>query len=138
MTDSNIFEKVSMHVTRGCLVVLINFELVDQAIIEIQKRILERVHSSEVKGIILDLSELEIADSFLGNAIKNIARTAALLGTTTVVTGLKPGVVASLVELEIEFENIQTVLKLEDGFQILTNLMKITDRELDEENKYEE
>ncbi len=139
MDDSNGLGKVSMHITRGCLVVPIQIELTDEAVLGIQRAILQRVHATGVKGVILDLSEVEIADSFLGKAIKNIARMTALLGATTVVTGLKPGVVASLVDLEIELGDIHTVLTLEDGFQILAELTEPDEDEFsDDENEVED
>ncbi len=135
MNDSNY--KVSMHITRGCLVVPIQIELTDEAVLGIQKAILQKVHATGVKGVIVDLSEVEIADSVLGNTIKNIVRMTALLGATTVITGLQPGVVASLVDLGIEFGgDIHTVLTLEDGFQVLAKLIEpLEDESLDEEQE---
>lgn len=114
--------KVSMHITRGFLVIPIQIELTDEAASEIQKAVLDKIHKKGVKGVLIDLSEVEIADSFLGTSLRDMARMAKLLGATAVISGLKPGVAASLVDLGIEFGNIPTVLTMENGFQILTEL----------------
>jgi rsbT antagonist protein RsbS len=133
MDDSN--GKISMHIIQGCLVVPIQIELTDEAVLGVQSAILQKVHATGIKGVILDLSDVEIADAFLGNTIKNIVRMTALLGATTVVTGLQPGVVASLVDLEIEFGDIHTVLTHEDGFKILAELTEPIEDESSEEEE---
>lgn len=139
MDDSNGLGKVSMHIARGCLVVPIQMELTDGAVLGIQRDILQRVHATGVKGVIWDLSGVEIADTFLGNAIENISQMTTLLGATTVVTGLKPGVVASLVDLEIELGDVHTVLTLENGFEILAELTEPDEDEFPEdENEVED
>jgi len=119
MNENTWTGKVSMRITRGFLVVPIQMELTDEAASDIKKAILEKIHQKGVKGVLIDLSEVEIADSFLGTSIRDIGRMAKLLGATSVITGIKPGVAASLVDLEVEFGDLPTVLSMEDGYQVL-------------------
>ena len=116
--------RVAMHTSRGCLIVPIQIELYDEIILRIQKDILERVKETGVKGVIIDVSGVEIIDSFFAQAICDTVRMASMLGAATVLTGLKPEVAASLVDLDIEFKDIQTAMNLEAGFQILEPLVR--------------
>ena len=116
--------RVAMHISRGCLIVPIQIELYDEIILQIQKDILERVKETGVKGVIIDVSGVEIIDSFLAQAIYDTVRMASMLGAATVLTGLKPGVAASIVDLDIEFKDIQTAMNLEAGFKILEPLVR--------------
>ena len=133
--------RVAMHISRGYLIVPIQIELYDEIILQIQKDILERVKETGVKGVIIDVSGVEIIDSFLAQAICDTVRMASMLGATTVLTGLKPEVAASIVDLDIDFKDIQTAVNLEAGFQILEPLVnpKEEPEEIEEpEGKIEE
>jgi rsbT antagonist protein RsbS len=116
--------RVAMHISRGCLIVPIQIELYDEIILRIQKDILEIVKETGVKGVIIDVSGVEIIDSFFAQAICDTVRMASMLGATTVLTGLKPEVAASLVDLDIEFKDVRTAMNLEEGFQILESLAR--------------
>ena len=124
MEDEISLFRVAMQISRGCLIVPIQIELYDEIILRIQKDILERVKETGVKGVIIDISGVEIIDSFFAQAICDTARMTYMLGATTVLTGLKPEVAASIVDLDIEFKNINTALNLEAGFQILEPLVR--------------
>ncbi|RLE37557.1 hypothetical protein DRJ17_06315 [Candidatus Woesearchaeota archaeon] len=124
MEDKISLSRVAMHISRGCLIVPIQIELYDEIILRIQKDILERVKETGVKGVILDISGVEIIDSFLAQAICDTVRMASILGAATVLTGLKPEVAASIVDLDIEFKDIKTAMNLEAGFQILEPLIR--------------
>jgi rsbT antagonist protein RsbS len=119
MEDEISLSRVAMHISRGCLIVPIQIELYDEIILQIQKDILERVKETGVKGVIIDVSGVEIIDSFLAQAICDTVRMASMLGAATVLTGLKPEIAASLVELDIEFKDVWTAMNLEAGFQRL-------------------
>jgi len=116
--------RVAMHISRGCLIVPIQIELYDEIILRIQKDILERVKETGVKGVIIDVSGVEIIDSFLAQAICDTMEMASMLGAATVLTGLKPEVAASLIDLDIDFKDIRTAMNLEAGFQRLEPLVK--------------
>ncbi len=123
MEDKSIHE-VAMHVTRGCLVVSIQIELQDETARQIQGDILKRVETSGIKGVIMDFSTIDIIDSFLAQTIFDTAKMASLLGATTVITGLKSGVIVSLIDLDIDLEGLRTARTLEDAFEELKPIVE--------------
>jgi rsbT antagonist protein RsbS len=119
---------VTMHVTHGCLVVPIQVELSDKAMLEIQAEILEKVSQTGVKGVIIDLTGVDILDSFLAQAIMDTGRMASLLGADTVIVGLKPELVSALIDLGFDFGDIQSAITLEQGFQKLKTIVEPEDK----------
>jgi rsbT antagonist protein RsbS len=140
MEDEISLSRVAMHISRGCLIVPIQIELYDEIILQIQKDILERVKETGVKGVIIDVSGVEIIDSFLAQAICDTVRMASMLGAATVLTGLKPEIAASLVELDIEFKDVWTAMNLEAGFQRLEPFIRPKEEpeEIEKDEKIEE
>ena len=114
---------VSMHITRGCLVVPIQVELRDEVIQATQADILERVRKSGLKGVVIDVSGVSIVDRFIADGLAETARMASLLGATTVLTGLKPGVVSSLIDLGFEGQGLLTAITLEEGLRVLAPIV---------------
>ena len=110
-----------MHITRGCLVVPIQVELHDQVIQAAQADILEQVRRSGLRGVVIDVSGVSMIDRFMADRLAETARMASLLGATTVLTGLKPGVVTSLIDLGFEVKNFLTAISLEEGLRTPRN-----------------
>ncbi len=127
-----------MYITRGCLVVPIQVELYDEVVLQIQAAILERVKETGVKGVIIDVSGVDIMDSFIAKTISDTARMASMLGATTVLTGLKPGVAASLIDLDFELTDIQTAISIEEGFGILEPVVLLKEESEEIEQPTEE
>mgnify|MGYP001598403190 FL=1 len=111
--------RVIMHIARGCLVVPIRNEISDEAMLEIQTEILEKVSQTGVKGVIIDLAGVDFLDSFLAQAFIDTGRMLTLLGAGTVIVGIKRELISALIDLGIEFKDILTVITLEQGFQKL-------------------
>lgn len=124
MEEKTYLSKVVMHITQGCLVVPIQGELYDELVLQIQRDVLEKVKKTGIKGIIIDLSGVDVIDSFIGQAISDTAKMASILGATTILTGFKPEVVISLIDLGFDFGNIQTSLTLEEGFHRLQPIIE--------------
>ncbi len=122
MEEKLYLSKVVMNITHGCLVVPIQGDLYDESVIQMQKEILERVKTTGIKGVIIDLAGVDIIDSFFGQVIYDTAKMASLLGAITLLVGIKPEVVVTLVDLGFEFKDIQTALDLEDGFRKLESI----------------
>ena len=108
-----------MQIVRGCLVVPVQVELYDDVVLQLQKDILETVRETKAKGVILDLSTVDVMDSFIAQTLSDTARMTALLGAKTVLSGLQAGVVAALIDLDVEFQDAQTARTLEEGFRIV-------------------
>ena len=123
--------KITMHETQGCLVVLIQEELSKEAAQRIQKNLLEQVYAKNIKGVVIDLSGVKIIDGTLWEVFSKTARMIKILGFPSVITGLSPGVVASIIDLNLDFSDLTTSVNLEDGLEILT---QSTEQQVDAED----
>ncbi|NMG83826.1 MAG: STAS domain-containing protein [Methanosarcinales archaeon] len=102
------------------LVVTIQAEMSDDEILKLQEDILSRIKEVSASGLIIDITALDVVDSFMGRTLSNIANTADLLGAKTVVVGIRPAVALTLVELGIRIKwNLNTALNLEKGIDML-------------------
>ena len=107
------------------LVVTIQSELSDDEIYALQEDILSRIKDAGATGLIIDITALDIVDSFMGRTLSNIAATAELLGAKSVVVGIRPAVAVTLVELGIRVKwNVNTALNLERGIRLLKRLIE--------------
>ena len=116
--------KVSMYVTKDCLVVPIQEELHMESLHRIQEDILNRVYEKSIKGVIIDVTGVAIIDRLIAQKIFDSARMASLLGAETVITGLRPGTVSSLVDLEFDQGDVTTAINLEGGFRLLEPIIR--------------
>jgi rsbT antagonist protein RsbS len=126
--------KIDMHETQGCLVVPIQEELSKESALLIQRGLLEQVHAKSIKGVIIDLSGVEVIDGNLWEIFSKTVKMVKMLGSPSVITGLSPGVVASIIDLNLDFNDLTTAMNLEDGLEILT---QSTEPETDVENENE-
>ena len=104
------------------LVASVQIQLHDQAAMRFKDDLLQRIYDTKATGLILDLTAMDIVDSFIAKLTGDIAEMAALMGTRVVVSGLQPAVAVSLVELGVELKGVITALNLEKGIQILRRL----------------
>jgi len=101
------------------LVVPIQVELHNSAAAQVQEDIMQNIEETEVKGLLIDVSKLQVVDSFLGRLIGDTAAMARVMGCQTVVAGLQPEVAITLMELGLHLEGIYTVLNTERGLELL-------------------
>lgn len=101
------------------LLVTLQDELNDAAVMEMQEKIAETIEETAARGLLLDVTLLDVVDSFMGHTLNQIAAVARLMGTRTVVVGLQPGVAITLVELGLELPDIKTALDVEQGLKLL-------------------
>jgi rsbT antagonist protein RsbS len=106
------------------LVASVQTALHDQAATRFRDDLLQRIHETKAKGLILDLTAMDVVDSFIAKLTGDIAEMATLMGTRVVVTGLQPAVAVTLVELGVELRGVITALNLEKGIEILRRLDK--------------
>jgi rsbT antagonist protein RsbS len=112
-------------------VVPIQEELSKKAALRIQRNLLEQVYAKSIKGVIIDLSGVKVIDGILWEVFSKTARMVKMLGFPTVITGLRPGVVASIIDLDLDFSDLITAMNLEDALEILT---QSTEPEMDAED----
>jgi len=111
------------------LVASIQVALHDRSAVQFRDDLLQRIYETKAKGLIIDLTAVDIVDSFIGRLIGDVAEMAALMGTRVVVSGLQPAVAITLTELGLELPGIITALNLEKGIAILRRLVKEEDGE---------
>ncbi len=109
------------------LVASVQIALHDRLAEQFRDDLLRRIYETKSKGFILDLTALDVVDSFLGRMIGEIAEMASLMGTHVVVSGLQPAVAITLVELGVELAGVSTVLNLQKGIIALRRLLESED-----------
>src|SRR5215510_6043530 len=106
------------------LLATIQIELHDTVVDGFQNDVLEEIEKTGAKGLIIDISALETVDSYVARMLANTAKMAKLMGTETVIVGMRPAVAATLVRMGYFMEGIQTALSLEEGLQLQSNYTK--------------
>ena len=102
-----------------CLLVTIQVDLQDKAAVSLQDDLANKIESSGARSVLIDISALEIVDSFIGRMLAGISGIASVLDATTVVVGMQPAVAITLVELGLSLEGVRTALNVERGMQLL-------------------
>ena len=125
MKDLQSDRETAMSILRSCLVVTLPGELDDDTLRRIRTDILESIQAAKIRGMILDLCTVRLLDSFAFNFLADTARMTSLMGVASVFVGLQPGVVSSLVDLEVEIDDIRTALTMEDGFEQIQQVLSI-------------
>ena len=129
MNDTTESIRITMHETQGCLVVPIQEELSKQAAQQIQGEILKKIHARSLKGVVIDLSGVRIIDSILWEVFTKTTYMIQMLGYPSVITGLNPGVVASIIDLNLDLDKITTAMQLEDALAMLTQSEELESNE---------
>ena len=101
------------------LLVSIQVDLDDQAVLNLQDDLAEQVVRHGARGVVIDITAAEIVDSFVGRMLATIASISRLLDAETVVVGMRPAVAITLVELGLSLGGVRTALNLEQGLAIL-------------------
>lgn len=109
------------------LLVSIQVELYDQLAVSLQEDLTAKIVSSGAKAVLIDITSLEIVDSFVGRALSNIAAMARILDAETVVVGMRPAVAITLVELGLSLEGVRTALDVDRGLEMLR--VRLSERE---------
>jgi rsbT antagonist protein RsbS len=94
--------------------------LSDRALVELRDDLSERVGRHRARAVILDVTALDVVDSFATRTIRSIAYTARLRGARTVVVGIQPEVAFSMVQLGLMLDDVATALDLEEGLQLVS------------------
>ncbi|WP_329129747.1 STAS domain-containing protein [Streptomyces sp. NBC_01476] len=108
-------ERVPVLKIGDVLLVSIQIDLEDQMVLDLQDDLSERIVATGAHGVVIDISALEIVDSFVGRMLATIAAISRVLGAETVVVGMRPAVAMTLVELGLSLGGVRTALNLEQG-----------------------
>src|ERR1700760_2619351 len=104
------------------LLVTIQVDMHDKLALTLQDDLTNRICDLNARGVLIDISSLEIVDSFIGRTLANIASMARILDAQTVVVGMQPAVAITLVELGMSLPGIKTALNVESGMEYLRQI----------------
>lgn len=105
------------------LLVTIQVDMHDQLAMRLQDDLTQLIERHGAKGVLIDISALEMVDSFIGRMIANISGMSRVLDASTVLVGMQPAVAITLVELGLSLAGVQTALNVERGMQRLQSAM---------------
>ena len=101
------------------LLVTVQVDMHDRLAMALQDDLTNRIVKEQAKGVLIDISALDIVDSFIGRMISNTASMAKVLDARTVLVGMQPSVAITLVELGLTLEGVRTALNVEQGIKLL-------------------
>jgi rsbT antagonist protein RsbS len=101
------------------LLVSVQVDMHDRLAMTLQDDLTARIVKDSARGVLIDISSLEIVDSFIGRMLGNIAAMARVLDAETVVVGMQPAVAITLVELGLSLQGVRTALNIEKGMDLL-------------------
>jgi rsbT antagonist protein RsbS len=101
------------------LLVTIQVDMHDRLALTLQDDLMTQIRDTSARGVLIDISALDVVDSFIGRMIGNIAAMARILDADTVVTGMQPAVAITLVELGLSLPGVRTALDVERGMALL-------------------
>ena len=116
-------ERIPILQMGDILLVTIQIELQDDVAQSLQDDLSARIVTTNAKGVVIDISALEVVDSFIGRIITNTASISSILDARTVLVGMQPAVAITLVELGLSLEGVRTALNVEKGLKILRDAM---------------
>src|SRR5690349_2660075 len=105
------------------LLVTIQVDMHDRLAMTLQDDLTNRIVSDQAKGVLIDISALDVVDSFIGRMISNTAAMARVLDASTVVVGMQPAVAITLVELGLALRGVRTALNVDKGLALIRTLI---------------
>jgi rsbT antagonist protein RsbS len=112
-------ERIPILKMADSLLVSIQVDMHDRLAMTLQDDLTARIVATRAKGVLIDISSLEVVDSFIGRMLANIAAMARVLDARTVVVGMRPAVAITLVELGLSLPGVRTALNVEQGMKLI-------------------
>ena len=116
-------ERIPILKMGSYLLVTIQVDMHDRLAVALQDDLTARIVDTRAKGVLIDISALEMVDSFIGRMLADIAAMSRVLDAETVVVGMRPAVAITLVELGLSLSGVRTALNVERGMQLLRTSM---------------
>jgi rsbT antagonist protein RsbS len=101
------------------LLITIQVEMDDQTALQFQEDLLNKIHDTGAKGVVIDLTSVDMIDSFIAKVLGDVVRMSKLMGAQVVLTGIQPAVAITLIDLGISMREVSTALDLEQGLDKL-------------------
>jgi len=119
-------ERIPILQLGDLLLVTIQVDMHDRLAMTLQDDLTERISQTGAKGVLIDISSLDVVDSFIGRMLANIAQMSRVLDAQTVVVGMRPAVAITLVELGMSLTGVRTALNVNRGMQLLRESLAAT------------
>ena len=119
-------ERIPILKMGSFLLVTIQVDMHDQLAMTLQEDLTTKITNTNAKGVLIDISALDIVDSFIGRMLAGIAGMARILDAQTVVVGMQPAVAITLVELGLSLEGIKTALNVDRGMALLRKSLHLS------------
>jgi rsbT antagonist protein RsbS len=116
-------EQIPILKVGRCLLVSIQIDMHDKLAMALQDDLTQKLVDTHARGVLIDISALDLVDSFIGRMLSNIAAMARVLDAETVVVGMRPQVAITLVELGLALPGIQTALDVDRGLALINKLI---------------
>lgn len=126
-------ERIPVLRMGSLLLITIQVDMHDKLALQLQDDVTQRISEWGSTGVLIDISSLEIVDSFIGRMLANIAAMSRVLGAETVVVGMQPAVAITLVELGMSLPGVRTALSVEAGMELLFGAVAGTQSGSDDE-----
>ena len=114
-----------------CLLVSIQVDMHDRLAMALQDDLTNQIVATHARGVMIDISALEIVDSFIGRMLNNIAAMARILDAVTVVVGMQPAVAITLVELGLALTGVKTALNVDKGLALIRRVIDDEEGQVD-------
>lgn len=112
-------DRIPIYKIGNILLVSIQIDLRDQDAVDLQDDLANRIATTGAQGVVIDISALELVDSFIGRMLSTTAAVSRVLDARTVVVGMRPAVAITLVELGLSLAGVRTALNVERGMALL-------------------
>jgi len=124
-------ERIPILKMGNFLLVSIQVDMHDRLAMQLQDDLTTRIAATGTRGVLIDISALEMVDSFIGRMLSNIASMSRVLDAETVVVGMRPAVAITLVELGLSLPRVRTALDVERGMELLAAAVAAAERDDD-------
>lgn len=122
METTDSAQRVSLTLIDGNIVATVQIDLVGEIVQQFGQDVLTKIEQTHAHALVVDLSNIHILDVYDFGSLRDVARMASLMGTQTILVGLRPGVAANLAELDAETEGFMTARTVEHALRMLGNL----------------
>ncbi|MCP1661454.1 MAG: STAS domain-containing protein [Methanocalculus sp. MSAO_Arc1] len=115
-------DRIPILKLKNCLLISIQTDLHDLIITALQEDILTEIARTGARGVLIDISALDIVDSFMARTLRDCSVMATLLGAKVIITGIQPAVAITLVDLGLDLSGITTACDIDSGFDMLESM----------------
>jgi rsbT antagonist protein RsbS len=116
-------ERIPVLQMGDCLLVTIQVDMHDRLAMTLRDDLTERIVTDRARGVLVDISALDMVDSFIGRMLNELASMSKVLDAVTVVVGMRPAVAITLVELGLSMAGVRTALNVEKGMELIRRLV---------------